>query len=142
MMKKIATAFLAATALGACTGPASGPAELQKVTIEQLSQDRFAVSIVALNMDGYELARCIAAAYTNELVDNEGKRLFDIYERDGGKLTDEFRLIDGVRNQTTTGLQSYAFASEGEHDGKDIMHVDAQLAECARKGLPTKVGEG
>jgi len=90
----------------------------------------------------YALARCVAAAYTDTLRDKEGRRLFDIYRRDGGRLTDEFRVADGVRTQTTTGQQTYEFATQGEHDGRDVMSVDLQLALCDRQGLPTKLREG
>ncbi|MEM1160305.1 MAG: hypothetical protein AAGJ28_05180, partial [Pseudomonadota bacterium] len=141
MMKHI-TLMLTALSVAGCIGPKSGPAELKKVSIEQLSAERFSVSILSQNMDGYELTRCIAAAYTNEILDDDGNRLFSIYKRDGGKLTDEFRLSDGVRNQTTAGNQLYSFLKEGEHDGRDVMDVDIQLARCAELGLPTKVGEG
>ncbi|MEM7188093.1 MAG: hypothetical protein AAF439_00655 [Pseudomonadota bacterium] len=141
-MKQIAGLLIAGIALSGCVDDKTGPAELKKVTIEQLSAERFAVSIVAQNMDGYELTRCIAAAYTNEILDDDGNRLFSIYQRDGGKLIDEFRRADGIRNQTTTGVQTYKFVTEGVHDGRDTMVVDTQLALCDAKGLPTKVGEG
>ena len=104
--------------------------------------NRFTVTLTALNTDGYELARCLAAGYADTLRDDEGNRLHDVFRRDGGGLTDEFRVVEGVRTQTTTGVQSYVFDPDlepADHDGRDVMAVDAQLARCDRAGLPTSV---
>ncbi len=131
-----------ALGLSACMdGVKEGEKQYLQIQVEQVSEERFAVSIEALNVDGYQLARCVAAAYTDALRDDESKRLHDFYIRDGGKLVDEFRLSDGVRNQRTSGIQTYSFAKGGEHDGRDVMSVDLQLATCERQDLPTKLGE-
>ena len=100
------------------------------------------VGVVALNVDGYQLARCVAAAYVNTLKDKKGKRLWSIYKRTGGTIKDEFRLKDKVRTQRTLGVQTYEFVKEGDHDGRDVMSVDLQLAVCEEQGLPTKLGKG
>lgn len=105
-------------------------------------ENRFAITLTALNTDGHELARCLGAGYADALRDEEGKRLHDVFRRDGGALTDEFRVVEGVRTQTTTGVQSYVFDPDlrpADHDGRDVMAVDVQLARCDRAGLPTSV---
>lgn len=112
-----------------------GVSEVIDTSAQALGDDRFAVSITTLNMDGYAVARCVAAKYTSGLRDSDDKLLFPVYQRDGGKLTDEFRRKDGIRNQTTTGIQTYQLLSEGEHDGRDTISVDLQLAECEAAGL-------
>ena len=147
-MARAVIGSLAATAAlsGCATGP-EGEQSLGQLKIEQLSELRFAVSIEARNIDGYELARCLAAAYTFAQRDEEGEPLFPFYVRDGGKITDEFRRVDGERQQTSRGVQTYAFATAEEygpydHDGRDVMAVDQQLASCEKQGLPTTLGGG
>ena len=128
--------------LGACGtggGASSGAQKFNETTIETLSEDRFAISVTADNVDGYQLSRCVAAAYAESLRDAQGNRIFNVIERQGGKLTDTFRLVEGVRTQTTTGTQMFRLVNEGTHDGRDVLSVDLQLAECEKSGLPTGV---
>lgn len=135
-----------AAALAACAGEPPADQKFGQLKVEQLNEVRFAVSVEAINVDGYELARCIAAAYTFAQRDDEGELLYPFYVRDGGKITDEFRRVDGARQQTTKGVQTYSWATAEEyvpydHDGRDVMHVDQQLADCEKQGLPTSLGE-
>ena len=135
-------AYLAVLATCAEIDPVrQGEADLVDATVEPLGEDRFAVSLTSLNTDGYELARCLAAGFVDSYRDGEGTRLHDVFRREGGQLTDEFRVLQGVRTQTTTGVQTYAFDPElevADHDGRDVMAVDVQLARCDRAGLPTR----
>lgn len=117
-----------------------GTPDLVESSIEPLSGNRFAVTLVSLNTDGYELARCIAAGHVNRRRNDRGERVHDVFRRDGGSLKDEFRVVEGVRTQTTSGLQTYGFDKDltvDDHDGRDVMAVDVQLARCDRAGLPT-----
>ncbi|MEM7210974.1 MAG: hypothetical protein AAF479_03615 [Pseudomonadota bacterium] len=114
-----------------------GGQKFDETLIEKLSEDRFAISVTADNVDGYELSRCVAAAYAESLRDAQGNRIYAFVERQGGQLTDTFRLRDGVRTQTTTGVQTFRLVNEGTHDGRDVMEVDKQLASCERSGLPS-----
>ncbi|MEL7154155.1 MAG: hypothetical protein AAFN51_10295 [Pseudomonadota bacterium] len=134
-----ATASVLLASCGTGGGASSGAQKFNETTIEKLSEDRFAVSVTADNVDGYVLSRCVAAAYAESLRDPQGNRAFNFVERQGGKLTDTFRLVDGVRRQTTTGTQSFRLVNEGVHDGRDVMSVGLQLAECEQSGLPTGV---
>ncbi len=124
-------------ACGTGGGASQGAQKFNETSIEKLSENRFAISIKADNVDGYQLSRCVAAAYAESLRDRQGKRIYNIVERQGGKLTDTFRLVEGVRTQTTTGAQTFRLVNEGAHDGRDVMSVDLQLAECEKAGLPT-----
>lgn len=140
------SALAGALVLGAC---ASEPAELtlREIKVEQITDQRFAVTVEAYDVDGYELARCVAAAYTFAQRDDAGELLYPFYVRDGGKIIDEFRRTENGRQQTTRGVQTYAFATAEEytiddHDGRDVMAVDQQLATCEKQGLPTTMGEG
>lgn len=131
--------------LAACTPDKEGARDIGSYSAEMIGENRFGVTIEALNVDGYEVARCIAAAYTNAQVNEDGRRLFPYFVRDGGKIVDEFRLVDGVRMQTTRGLQTYSFAnakqfSDADHDSRDVIAVDIQLAKCEKQGLPTTYG--
>ena len=146
-MRAGAVISMGAVALAGCAEETERQKAFGELKIQQLSSDRFAVSVEALNTDGYELARCLAAAYTATQRDEEGIALYPFFVRDGGKITDEFRLIDGERQQTTRGVQTYAFAvpekyTPGDHDGRDVMAVDLQLATCEKQGLPTTLGDG
>jgi predicted small secreted protein len=120
-------------------GASQGAQKFNETAIEKISEDRFSVTVTADNVDGYQLSRCVAAAYAESLRDAQGKRLFDVIERQGGKLTDTFRLVEGVRRQTTTGSQVFRLVNEGTHDGRDVISVDLQLAECEKSGLPVGV---
>lgn len=120
-------------------GAPSGAQQFDRTEINQLSEDRFTISVLAENVDGYELSRCVAAAFAESLRDDEGNRLYDFVERQGGQLTDTFRLKNGVRTQTTEGLQTFRLTNEGAHDGRDVMAVDLQLAECEQAGLAADV---
>ena len=134
---------LAGFGLAACTElntVSEGEPDLLDAQIGATGDDRFAVSLTALNTDGYELARCLASGYVDGLRDDAGDRRHDVFRREGGQLTDEFRVVDGVRTQTSTGVQVYAFdpaLAAADHDGRDVMAVDVQLARCDRAGLPT-----
>ncbi len=137
----------AALAVAACASEPAGELQFGELKVEQLNEVRFAVSVEANNVDGYELARCVAAAYTFAQRDDDGELLYPFYVRDGGKINDEFRKIDGKRQQTTRGIQTYSFATAEEyvpydHDGRDVMAVDQQLATCEKQGLPTSLGDG
>ena len=130
-------------------GCASEPAELQlrEARVEQITEDRFSVTVEAYDVDGYELARCVAAAYAFAQRDDAGELLYPFYVRDGGRIIDEFRRTETGRQQTTRGVQTYAFATAedytiDDHDGRDVMAVDLQLARCEKLGLPTTMGEG
>lgn len=139
------TALAAPAIIAACSADPvrQGKMELQRIEVKQTSDTTLRVGVVALNVDGYQLARCVAAAYVNTLVDKKKKkRIWDIYKRTGGAIKDEFRLKGKVRTQRTLGVQTYEFVKEGEHDGRDVMAVDLQLAVCERQGLPTKLGKG
>ena len=138
---------LAGTILAAGCAPteATFPPELRNANVERLSVKRFAVSLEAHNVDGYEMARCIAAAYTATLTDENGTALYHFFVRDGGRMTDEYRRVDGERWVTTRGVQTYSFGRVDElplavHDGRDLMMVDRQLANCEKAGLPTTLG--
>lgn len=131
------TALLASCGTGG--GAATGGQQFDKTEINQLSEDRFEISVQADNVDGYELSRCVAVAYAESLRDDEGNRLYDFVERQRGKLTDTFRLKNGVRTQTTEGVQLFRLINEGEHDGRDVMAVDLQLLECEQAGLAADV---
>ena len=120
-------------------GAPPGAQQFDRTEINQLGEDRFTISVLAENVDGYELSRCVAAAYAESLRDDEGERLYDFVERLGGKLTDTFRINDGVRTQTTEGIQTFRLMNEGEHDGRDVMAVDLQLTECEQAGLAADV---
>ena len=130
---------MALTGCGTGGGAVVGAQSFNETTIEKISEDRFSISVTADNVDGYVLSRCVAAAYAESLEDAQGNRLYDFVERQGGKLTDTFRLLEGVRRQTTTGTQLFRLVPEGTHDGRDVMSVDLQLAECEQSGLPTGV---
>ena len=137
----------AIAALSACAPEPLDPVAYRNTVVEQYTDTRFGVKIEAVNVDGYELARCIAAAYTANQVDKEGNRLYEVFVREGGKITDEFRRVEGERQQTARGIQTFFFATPKqfaafEHDGRNIMAVDRQLAACETKGLPTTVGDG
>lgn len=145
MILRAGIPLFAALALTAC-GPKLEDRDLRTIVVEPLSDTSFGVEIKALNVDGYELARCVAAAYADSIVDEEGERKFDVYVRDGGQITDEFRRIDGVREVTTKGVQLYSLVTPDvhtveDHDGRDVMAVDLQLAECEKQDLPTTLGE-
>ena len=134
-------------ALAACQTEPEAPLDLRSVVVEQITDVRFAVSVDAINMDGYELARCVAAAYAFAQVGKDGRQLYTGFVRDGGKITDEFRRVDGERVQRAVGFQTYSFVyaeefNTGSHDGRDVMAVDRQLAKCESQGLPTTYGEG
>lgn len=131
--------LLALAACGAGEGSAVGGQKFKETVIEKLSADRFAISVEADNIDGYKLSRCVAAAYAESIRDDEGNRVYNFVERQGGKLTDTFRVRDGVRTQTTTGVQTFRLVSEGIHDGRDMLGVDLQLTECEQAGLPSSV---
>lgn len=136
----IVIAVAATAALSACGtggGASTGAQKFNETLIEQISEDRFSISVTADNVDGYELSRCVAAAYAESLRDDQGNRLYSFVERQGGELRDTFRLRDGVRTQTTTGLQVFRLVNEGTHDGRDVMEVDQQLTTCERAGLPS-----
>ncbi len=139
----LAVTRLAGFRLAACTelNPVSeGGSDLVDARIEPTSDNRLAISLTALNTDGYELARCLASGYVDRLRDDQGTRLHDVFRRNGGPLTDEFRVVDGVRKQTSKGVQIYAFdpgLTVADHDGRDVLAVDVQLARCDRAGLPT-----
>ena len=135
----IASAALVLTACGTGGGASQGAQKFNETAIEKISEDRFSVTVTADNVDGYQLSRCVAAAYAESLRDRQGNRLFNIIERQGGKLTDTFRLVEGVRRQTTTGSQIFRLVNEGTHDGRDVISVDLQLAECEQSGLPVGV---
>ena len=120
-------------------GASQGGQKFDETVIEKLGTDRFAISVSADNVDGYVLSRCVAAAYAESIRDSQGNRVYNLVELQGGKLTDTFRLRDGVRTQTTTGVQTFRLLNEGEPDGRDVMAVDAQLTECENAGLPTGV---
>lgn len=137
--KLLSMALLALSACGAGGGAEEGGQKFDETVIEKLSEDRFAVSLKADNVDGYHLSRCVAAAYAESLRDRQGKRLFSFVERQGGKLTDTFRLVEGVRTQTTSGVQMFRLINEGTHDGREILSVDLQLTECEKSGLPSSV---
>ena len=138
IMASVAAAAML-VACGAGGGAKSGAQKFNQTTIEKLSDDRFTISVTADNVDGYVLSRCVAAAYAESLRDNQGNRVYNMIERQGGKLTDTFRLVEGVRRQTTEGTQTFRLSNEGTHDGRDVMSVDLQLAECEESGLPTGV---
>ena len=140
----VITALAAPALLAACGLEPAGQGKmvLQRIEVKQTSKTTLAVGVIALNVDGFELARCVAAAYVNTLKDKKGKRLWKVFKRTGGKIKDEFRLKDGVRIQRTLGTQTYEFVEKGEHNGRDVMDVDLQLAVCERQGLPTKLGKG
>ena len=145
MIRPVVITALAATALAGCASEPPADQKFGQLKVEQLNDARFAVSVEAINVDGYELARCIAAAYTFAQRDDDGELLYPFYVRDGGKITDEFRKVDGKRQQTTRGVQTYSFATAEEyvpydHDGRDVMAVDQQLATCEKQGLPTSLG--
>lgn len=131
--------------LAACaelTEVRQGEPDLVEAQVDELGTNRFAVTLTALNTDGYELARCIAAGHVGGLRNEHGERPHAVFRREGGQLTDEFRVAGGMRTQTTTGVQTYAFDPElgvDDHDGRDVMAVDVQLARCDRAGLPTSV---
>lgn len=135
----------ALAALAACTPQEEGARDVRSYSVEMIAENRFGVTIEAMNIDGYELARCVAAAYTSAQVDMDGRRIFPYFVRDGGKIVDEFRRVDGVRMQTARGVQTYSFANaaqftDADHDGRDVMAVDIQLAKCEKQGLPTTYG--
>lgn len=137
----------ALAALAACAPEPVDPVSFRNTVVEQYTDTRFGVKVEAVNVDGYELARCIAAAYTASKVDKAGNRLYEVFIREGGKITDEFRRVDGERQQTARGIQTFFFATPKqfaaiEHDGRNIMAVDRQLATCESQGLPTTVGDG
>ncbi|MEM9060768.1 MAG: hypothetical protein AAGD13_09945 [Pseudomonadota bacterium] len=126
-------------ACGTGEGSTVGGQKFKETVIEKLSDDRFAISVSADNIDGYQLSRCVAAAYAESLRDAQGNRIYGFVERQGGKLTDTFRLKEGVRTQTTEGVQTFRLVTTGVHDGTDMMDVDLQLAECEQAGLPSAV---
>ena len=66
------SALAGALVLGGC---ASEPAELQlrEARVEQITEDRFSVTVEAYDVDGYELARCVAAAYAFAQRDDAGR---------------------------------------------------------------------
>ena len=132
-------ALVLLAACGTGGGASQGGQKFNETVIEKLSEDRFAISVTADNVDGYELSRCVAAAYAESLRDRSGNRLYSLVELLDGKLTDTFRLKDGVRTQTTTGVQRFRLLNDGDSNGRDVMAVDAQLAECEKAGLPTGV---
>lgn len=137
LISAIAATAALVTACGTGGGANQGGQKFDETLIEKLSDDRFAISVTADNVDGYELSRCVAAAYAESLRDAQGNRIYAFVERQGGQLTDTFRLKDGVRTQTTTGVQTFRLVNEGTHDGRDVMEVDKQLATCDRAGLPS-----
>ena len=132
-------ALVLLAACGTGGGASQGGQKFNETVIEKLSEDRFAISVTADNVDGYELSRCVAAAYAESLRDRSGNRLYSLVELLDGKLTDTFRLKDGVRTQTTTGVQRFRLLNDGDSSGRDVMAVDVQLAECEKAGLPTGV---
>ncbi|MEO1490938.1 MAG: hypothetical protein AAFV19_02150 [Pseudomonadota bacterium] len=110
--------------------------------IEPLGERRFAVEVTAINLDGYEVARCLAAGYADQQRDEDGEVQFPVFIRDGGKIVDEFRRKEGIRTQTSKGIQTYSLTAETspeDHDGRDIVAVALQLASCEQDGLPTTV---
>lgn len=141
------TKFLLATAvtLAGCaelTTTKEGDEQAIDASISVLGDERFAVELTAINVDGYEVARCLAAGHVDALRDDDGNLLYPVFERDGGKITDEFRRNDGVRTQTSKGVQTYTLTENGDpldHNGRDIMAVDQQMAACERVGLPTSI---
>ena len=110
--------------------------------IETTGEDRFAVELTAINLDGYEVARCLAAGYADGLRDEDGNLQFAGFTRTGGKIVDEFRRKDGIRTQTSKGIQTYTLTADvtpEDHDGRDTIAVAVQLAACAQDGLPTTI---
>ena len=138
-------AISALAVLAACSSDERGRRDVRTASVTQIDKNRIGVSIKGTNVDGYELARCAAAGYTRDQLGEDGTRLYPFFVRDGGKIVDEFRWIDGVRMQTARGLQTYAFADAeqfavADHDGRDVISVDIQLAKCKKQGLPTTYG--
>lgn len=129
------------TLAGGCAelgGNVAGEPALRAAEILVLAEDRFSVTIVAENMDGYVVARCLAAGFLEGKAEVDGVA-YPVYLRDGGKITDEFRVQDGVRTHTSAGIQTYTILPEGDPtdaDGKDLMSTANQIALCTRRGLP------
>ena len=123
-------------------GNQSGEPVLRSAEISLLAEDRFAVEIVAENMDGYEVARCLAAGFLAGKAEADQTE-YPLYLRDGGKITDEFRVRDGVRTQTSSGVQTYTILTESRDspDGKDLMSTEAQVARCTKRDLPISTGD-
>ena len=124
---------VAALLLAACgnTSVSSGPPGFQRADVAVLPEGRFAIDIQAVNVDGYEYGKCVAAAHT---IDSE-KPLFS---RDGGRLTDEFRLAGGARTQTVFGVLTYGFVESGRADGSDILDPAVVLERCDRLGISSR----
>ncbi len=143
-MRSIA-AVVTAIALAGCAELSTtkeGDDQSIDASIETFSGGRFAVEVTAINLDGYEVARCLAAGYANGLRDDDDTLQFAVFTRTGGKITDEFRRKDGIRTQTSKGVQTYALTSEvspEDHDGRDTVAVATQLAACEQAGLPTTI---
>jgi len=131
--------------LGACAELSTtkeGAERAIDASVQALGGERFAVELTALNLDGYEVARCLAAGYADAQRDDDGNRQYPVYLRDGGKITDEFRRQDGIRTQTSKGVQTYVLTTEVDpldHDGRDTMAVGQQLASCEQAGLPITI---
>ena len=84
VLSTIALVSAAALALAGCGtggGASQGAQQFNETAIEKISEDRFSVSVTADNVDGYQLSRCVAAAYAESLRDAQGKRVFDVIER-------------------------------------------------------------
>ena len=132
-------ALLVVFGLAACAGGnQEGAPVLLTGEAELLTDDRFVIEVVAENLDGYEVARCLAAGFVRDKAEADEED-YPFFQREGGQIKDEFRVKDGVRTQTSAGVQTYTILTESEDtpDGKDLMSVAAQLTRCERRELPT-----
>lgn len=136
--------ILAGAALTGCgtlpTGETAADQQFRDTRVEELSDGRIAITIEAINVDGYELTRCVAVVYADSLRNEDGDRLHSHVKLIGGKLTDVFRRAGGIRTQTSSGTLVYEMADNGSHDGRDVLGIDEQLAECESTDVATQEG--